>query len=55
VNHTHEFAAIWLHYGKYGPQDVHYHPCIAVFCNHVIVGPGRDCDGNRDTHYRGNL
>jgi hypothetical protein len=54
-DHRHWFHALWCHFGPYGPQDVHYHPCVAGEpgdCYRVIIGPGRDCDGKPGTHER---
>ncbi len=56
--HEHWFTALWSHLGPYGPQDVHIHDCIEGEpgdCHEVIVGPGRDCDGKRETHRRDRL
>lgn len=44
TRHKHEFHALYWHYGKYGPQDVHLHPCFTEGCEQELVGEGRECD-----------
>ena len=46
--HKHEFHAMYWHFGRYGPQDVHLHPCE---CGVELEGPGRECDGDATTHH----
>ncbi len=53
--HRHEFTAIWDHFGPYGDQTVHYHPCFTEDCDRVLIGDGRDCDGKSATHRRKTL
>lgn len=56
MSHTHWFAAIPTTYGRYGPQDVHYHACIeGDDCHRITVGPGHTCDGKPATHHRETL
>ena len=45
ARHRHEFTALWVHFGPYGDQGVHYHPCFGEDCDRVIIGPNRECDG----------
>lgn len=47
VHREHDFHVLYWHFGQYGRQDVHLHPCP---CGAELVGPGRDCDGNGRTH-----
>lgn len=54
-NHRHEFTALWWHMGIYGPQNVHVHSCFDQDCDRAVVGPSRDCDGDRSTHHRETL
>lgn len=53
--HRHEFSALWWHLGQYGDQSVHVHGCFTEGCWRVVVGPGRECDGDPRTHYRATL
>lgn len=53
--HKHTFTALWWHLGPFGRQDVHIHSCFDVDCDRVVVGPGRSCDGDRETHWRETL
>lgn len=53
--HKHEFTALWWHFGPHGRQDVHVHDCFREGCDVVIVGEGRDCDGDAAKHRRSNL
>ncbi len=62
MSHPHDFSAFPQHFGKYGDQTVHYHPCLhesgefgEYDCSKVLVGDGRDCDGVRATHRLVNL
>lgn len=61
VSHKHTFTALWARFGPFGRGDVHYHPCVhgdlisGPFCDRVLVGPGRDCDGKPETHHRETL
>lgn len=41
--HKHTFTSLWTNFGKYGRQDVHYHPCLDDDCGRVLIGEGRDC------------
>lgn len=50
MKHVHEFSAIWSHFGPHGPQNVHYHLCIASSCDAIVLAPERTCDGDRLTH-----
>lgn len=45
--HRHVYSKLWSHYGPYGRQDVHFHPCVSDDgeCSHVIEGSGRQCMG----------
>jgi hypothetical protein len=44
---THEYHALYWHFGDHGPQNVHMHPCIRhENCNHELQGEGRECDWN---------
>jgi len=55
AKHRHFFHALWCHFGEFGPQDTHYHPCIQGEpgeCWRVILGQGRDCGGNWAGHER---
>lgn len=62
----HTFHALWYHFGPYGPQDVHVHPCSAdghgpnddgphAGCDRVLIGPGRNCCGSSAGHDRASL
>lgn len=57
--HKHQFSALWWHFGPYGRQDVHVHSCFDHaeddVCHRVLIGPGRDCDGDSATHWRETL
>ncbi len=53
--HKHWFSPFPQHFGPYGLQDVHYHPCIEDGCWRVLIGLGADCDGNGATHERKTL
>jgi hypothetical protein len=53
--HKHEFTALWWHFGPYGRQDVHVHDCFDEDCDRVVVGDGRDCDGQGESHHRETL
>lgn len=50
--HRHEFHALWWHFGPYGRQDVHLHPCD---CGTELVGVGRECGGPDTPHKRKQL
>lgn len=41
AKHEHFFHALYWHFGSYGPQDVHMHPCE---CGHELRGQGYLCD-----------
>lgn len=45
--HEHEFHALHWHFGQYGRQDVHMHPCD---CGTELVGEGRECGGPKTKH-----
>ncbi len=56
--HKHWFSPFPQHFGPYGSQDVHYHPCIEGEpgeCWRVVIGPSKNCDGNQATHERKTL
>jgi hypothetical protein len=55
MSHRHEFTALWWTFGPYGRQDVHVHSCFTDGCDRVLIGPGRDCDGDPATHHRETL
>ena len=49
--HKHVFHALHSHFGPHGDQAVHFHPCSANDdCDCVLIGDGRKCDGNHDSH-----
>ncbi len=50
----HTVSKLWSHFGPFGDQGVHFHPCIAGdgSCTFVLIGDGRDCDGVLETHRR---
>lgn len=54
MKHRHDFHGLWDHFGPLGRQDVHYHPCIED-CSRVLMGPGHDCDGDPNSHWRETL
>ena len=51
--HEHDFHAMFWHYGPYGDQTVHLHPCGGN-CEWELVGEGWDCDPEAP-HYRHHL
>jgi hypothetical protein len=58
----HEYSLLWTHFGPYGDQDVHLHPCVSHVddesheCSLVYTGDGRDCAGINDgTHHKVDL
>ena len=53
--HRHTFTALSYHFGPYGRQDVHVHPCFDEDCSRVIIGEGRVCGGERTNHWRETL
>lgn len=59
--HEHWFALLTWNFGEFGRQDVHVHPCLwedaegEMPCNRVVIGPGRKCDGDTETHWRETL
>jgi len=57
--HRHEFSLLCWHFGPYGRQNVHVHSCRpwddGEPCGRVLVGKGRECDGNPETHWRETL
>lgn len=50
--HRHTFHALYYHFGPFGEQGVHVHPCWDEDCDRVLVGEGRECDGERSSHRR---
>lgn len=55
TTHEHRFTPFRQHFGQYGPQDVHYHPCIEVE-DCVLMADTRECAGQMTgTHYRAEL
>lgn len=46
--HKHTFTGLWVHFGPYGPQDIHYHPCWDQECDRVLIGQGRECVADHD-------
>jgi hypothetical protein len=43
----HEFHLLCWHFGPYGPQDVHMHPCIEhEHCPTALQGVGNKCGGS---------
>jgi len=53
--HKHTFHGLWYHFGPYGRQDVHVHPCWDDDCDRVMIGDGRVCDRTKRTHHRETL
>ena len=53
--HPHDFTLLYYHFGSYGPQDVHVHPCFDEDCDRVLIGAGRECDGSDVSHHRETL
>lgn len=53
--HTHEFTALWWHFGPYGRQDVHVHGCFTEGCDRVLIGEQRECSGSMSDHHRETL
>jgi hypothetical protein len=53
--HRHTLTALWWNFGTFGRQDVHVHDCFSEDCCRVLIGPGRDCDGDATTHHRESL
>ncbi len=45
--HEHGFHLLYHHFGEYGPQDVHLHPCD---CGVELIGEGRACPGQGSSH-----
>lgn len=47
----HEYSKLWTHFGPYGDQTVHVHPCIKhKDCDSALIGDGRSCNGDRPSH-----
>lgn len=45
------YSALYWHFGRYGPQDVHVHSCFDhETCNHALIGAGRECDRKAASH-----
>lgn len=55
ARHRHEFSALYYHFGPHGDRGVHVHPCFAEGCDRVLIGVGRKCDGEAETHRRQTL
>jgi hypothetical protein len=55
--HRHEYSRLWTHFGPFGDQSVHLHPCVHGDggCSHVLIGNGRNCDGELARHARKDL
>lgn len=50
--HTHEYSPFPSMFGKFGRQSVHYHACVRVGCDAVLVAESREsCDGKRSSHW----
>ena len=43
--HKHTFHSMVQHFGPYGRQNVHWHPCWDRDCDRVLIGQGRKCAG----------
>jgi excisionase family DNA binding protein len=44
MSHRHRFSPIAVRFGSFGPQDVHYHPCIETDdCDRVLIAKGSGC------------
>ena len=54
TEHTHEWSALWDHFGPYGDQDAHFRVCLTENehpapgyrpddCRAMLVGAGRSC------------
>lgn len=54
-HHRHEWTGLWWHFGPFGPQDVHVHSCFDEDCARVLIGQGRNCDGDPASHHRETL
>ncbi len=55
---AHLFSSLWSHFGPFGDQGVHFHPCSSAECDEaILVGEGRSCAGKGAPHkikvYRG--
>lgn len=50
IKRKHAFHALYTHFGPYGPQDVHYHPCTTCRKT-ILVGEGVKCTGKRHGHH----
>lgn len=49
---THEVTSLYTHFGEYGKQGVHFHPCTRPNCNDVVlVGDGTSCGGKAAPHH----
>lgn len=53
TEHEHRFTPFGQYFGRFGPQNVHYHPCIEVDdCDVVLVADTRGCEGPRTGTHR---
>ena len=55
---AHLFTSLWAHFGPFGDQSGHFHPCSNGDCRDaILVGEGRTCAGKDAPHkikvYRG--
>lgn len=50
AKHAHEFTSLWTHFGPYGDQSVHFHPCTVEGCPVVKIGRGRTCNRFDEHH-----
>lgn len=55
ARHRHEFSALYYHFGPYGDQAVHVHPCFTNGCDRVLIGDARRCSGEPGDHRRKTL
>lgn len=54
-HHRHKFHGLYYHFGPFGRQDVHVHPCLNDDCARVLIGTGRECSGDAADHHRETL
>jgi hypothetical protein len=54
-HHKHTFHAMYWHFGQYGQQNVHVHPCFDDDCDRVLIGRDRECGGAKSPHVRHTL
>jgi len=50
--HKHTFSAFYWHFGKYGPSNVHVHPCMDDDCDRILIGRDRECNRLMVSHIR---